>query len=164
MPKTFFEDSSSVLDGDKLFATEYLAANKRDLDKEFTVTEIILAKSGKGYMVHTEYFICWLWKKSKLTGMLIDALKVYVSTSKGSHLFVQLTNKNKDCFVIGANTDLECRWYEVGNDSYSLMPLDISSTESENPFLPHALYPPIVQDVEDMPLETVAKLPRKRAS
>lgn len=143
MPKTFFEDSSSNGDGDKLFATEYLAANKKELDREFTVTEILLARSGKGYMVHTENFICWLWKKQKLTTMLIEALKAYTETSRGCHIFVQLTNKNKDCFVIGANTDVECRWYDLGNESYSLTPLTISSTVNENPFLPPALSPPM---------------------
>lgn len=163
MPKTFFEDSSSNGDGDKLFATEYLAANKKELDKEFTVTEIMLARSGKGYMVHTEYFICWLWKKSKLTGMLIEALKVYASTSKGSHLFVQLTNKNKDCFVIGANTDVECRWYDLGNGSYSLTPSNISSTETENPFLPHASYPPIDLEESQTTDEPIPLRARKRA-
>lgn len=164
MPKTFFEDSSSNGDGDKLFATEYLAANKKELDKEFTVTEIMLARSGKGYMVHTEYFICWLWKKQKLTGMLIDALKIYASTSKGSHLFVQLTNKNKDCFVIGANTDVECRWYDLGNGSFSLTPSNTSSTEEGNPFLPHALYPPIDLEEEIPTVPVLHTRTRKQAS
>lgn len=154
MPKTFFEDSSSNGDGDKLFATEYLAANKKEIDREFTVTEILLARSGKGYMVHTENFICWLWKKQKLTTMLIEALKTYTETSRGCHIFVQLTNKNKDCFVIGANTDVECRWYDLGNESYSLTPLTISSTVNENPFLPSALSHPIgetpQQEVEEL--------------
>jgi hypothetical protein len=163
MPIAFFEDSSSNGEGDKLFATEYLAANKKDIDKPFTVTEIVLAKSGKGYMLHTEYFVCWLWKKSKIATQLLEALKVYVSTSKGSHLFVQLTNKNKDCFVIGVNTDLQTRWYEMGNGSYSLTPLEHSSTGLENPFLPHALYPPMEEELKEMVDALPTKNSRKHA-
>lgn len=163
MPKTFFLDSESNGDGDKLFAAEYLAANKKEIDRDFTVTEIVLARSGKGYMVHTEYFICWLWKKSKLTTMLMEALKVYVSTSKGFHLFVTLTNKNKDCYQIGVDTDVECRWYELGNGSYSLTPLTSSSGVNENPFLPTALYPPIGEEEPQTTKEVVPIRSRKRA-
>lgn len=163
MPKSFFEDSSFNGDGDKLFATEFLAANKKELDKEFSITEIVLARSGKGYMVHTEYFICWLWKKSKLTGMLIEALKAYTESSRGCHLFVQLTNKNKDCFVIGANTDIECRWYELGNGSYSLNPSITLSTVEENPFLPHALSHPIGEEEETKFEQLTPLRTRKRA-
>lgn len=163
MPKSFFLDSESNGDGDKLFATEYLAANKKELGRDFTVTEIILARSGKGFMVHTEYFICWLWKKSKLTGMLMEALKVYASTSKGFHLFVTLTNENKDCFKIGVDTDVECRWYELGNGSYSLTPSTSSSTEGENPFLPHALFPPIDPEETETVEEAIPIRSRKRA-
>lgn len=163
MPTTFFQESESSGDGDKLFATEYLAANKKELGKHFSVTEVIAARSGKGYMVHTEYFICWLWKKSKLAQQFIEALKVYSSTSQGFHLFVELTNKNRDCFLIGVNTDIETRWYEVGNGSYSLTPLISSSTGEENPFLPHALYPPIGETEIQTSEEVVSLRSRKRA-
>jgi uncharacterized protein YodC (DUF2158 family) len=163
MPKSFFEDTGSNGDGDKLFATEYLAANKKEIDREFTVTEVVIARSGKGYMVHTEYFICWLWKKSKLTGMLIEALNTYTKTSRGFHLFVQLTNKNKDCFVIGANTDVECRWYDLGNGSYSLTPSTSSSMESENPFLLPALSPPIGETENETIEEAIPIRKLKRA-
>lgn len=163
MSKSFFDDDSSNNAGEKLFATEYLAANKKEMGREFTVNEIVLARSGKGYMVHTEHFVCWLWKKSKLTQMLLEALNAYVSTSHGYHLFVMLTNENKDCFKIGCNTELETRWYDLGNGSYSLTPLNSSSTETGNPFLPHALSPLM----EETPTETIEEaIPirsRKRA-
>ena len=163
MPKSFFIDSESNGDGDKLFATEYLAANKKELNREFTVQEIVAARSGKGYMVHTEYFICWIWKKAKLTSMLMDALKQYSSTSHGYHLFVTLTNENKDCFKLGVDTDITARWYDMGNGSYSLTQPDVRSMESGNPFLPTALYPPIGEEETPVVEEAIPLRTRKRA-
>jgi hypothetical protein len=163
MSKSFFDDDSSNNAGEKLFATEYLAANKKELNREFTVQEIVLARSGKGYMVHTEYFVCWLWKKAKLTQMLLEALKAYSSTSHGYHLFVLLTNENKDCFKIGCNTELETRWYDLGNGSYSLTPLNSSSTEGGNPFLPHALSPLMEEGETQTPEDVLPIRSRKRA-
>lgn len=163
MTKVFFQENPSSNEGEKLFATEYLAANKRELDREFSVTEIMAAKSGKGYMVHTEHFVCWLWRKSKITIMLLEALQAYVETGTGFHLFVTLTNKNKDCFLIGCNTDISAKWYDLGNGLYSLTPKELSSTEGENPFLPSALSPLIgKEDTEEE--EIVTPIRRKRAS
>jgi len=163
MPKSFFVENELSGDGDKLFASEFLAGNKKELGKHFTITDIVAARSGKGYMVHTEYFICWLWKKSKLTGMLLEALKEYSNTSHGYYLFAELTNANKDCFSIGVDTDVPTRWYDLGNGSYSTTQGTISSTTDTNPFLPHALSTSIQGETENPNTDSPPNRSRKRA-
>lgn len=163
MARLFFEEDTNSSPGEKLFATEYLAKNKKELGKHFTIQEITLAKSNKGYMLHTDYFVCWLWKNSKLTKMLLEALREYVETGKGYYLFVELTNANKDCFSIGMDSEISSKWYDMGNDCYSSTPRSTSSTESENPFLPHALSPLMETIQVEPPLETIPLRTRKRA-
>lgn len=140
MALSFFDlDNESSSNGDKLFAKDFLAKNPKEIGKQFPIKELKFAKSGKGYMVHTDYFIIWLWKRSSVTQHLLEALTQYTQTGKGYALFAVLDKNAKDGYQLAIDPEIECSWYDMGNESYSLN-IPSSTVTSGNPFLP-AVYP-----------------------
>lgn len=144
MALTFFEEIESTSGtGDKLFCNEFLTANPRENGKQFPVHNIRLVKSGKGYMLETDYFFCWVWKKSKIAGYLIEAIELYISSGKGYTLFAVADKTTKDGYRLAIDPEMESYWYELGNGSYSTQKPSCTETSTGNPFLPVALSPSI---------------------
>lgn len=142
MPLTFFEEiEESNGDGDRLFCKEYLEQNPRENGKQFPVRNIKLVKSGKGFIIDTDYFMCWIWKKSKIAGFLIEALETYVSQGQGFTIYAVLDKTTKDCFRLAADPDVPSYWYELGKLSYSTHAPSSLEGMKGNPFLPVAPSP-----------------------
>lgn len=161
MALQFFEKSDGN-STDLEFANDFLKANPRENGKQFVVREIIRVQSGKGFMLRTDYFNCWLWKKSEIAKQLMEALEVYVSSSQGYSLFAVLDNSIKDGFKLAVDTDYTVRWYSMGNGSYSLTQSNITSMESGNPFLPLAPSPiPAGQTLNGAQVEGQVRKARK---
>lgn len=146
MAITFFEDSSQT-SGDLEFAKDFLTKNPKEEGRQFTVQQVVKASSGKGYMVSTSSFMCWLWNKSNTTKQLIDALQFYCEANQGYTLIAVLDKKAKDGYRLGVDFDLPCVWYTTKNGSFQLTPVEALSMDGGNPFLPTAPSPIPVQEV-----------------
>lgn len=141
----FFEDITPT-DGDLDFAADFLKANPKQDGKDFTITEITLAKSGKGYMAKTDHFVCWLWRKNKTTNQLLEAIEAYVANQHGYRIVAVLDKRIKDGFRLGVDFDCPQSWFMNGEKKqYATKDIWFSPQQSSesNPFLPPALQPPI---------------------
>lgn len=132
-----FLDEQESSSGSLEFASDYLETNPKADKKFFDVTEIYLVKSGKGYMIKTENFACFLWKNSKVAKQLIEALKYYVQKGKGFQIVCQLDKKAKEKYRLGSDNEKPVIWYEVGGKYTTSEDGDpqLSQPQSENPFL-----------------------------
>lgn len=129
----FFDTESPSIDLD--FATDYLKANpKRDQDI-FHIHSIKLAKSGKGYMLYTNEFMCWLFKKEKTATQLIEALEYYVKVGGGFQLVVKLDKKAKNNVVYGIDKDIPCSYFPLGKGFSCLEEDSETPLSNMNPFL-----------------------------
>lgn len=130
----FFEDSSST-SGELEFANDYLKKFPKDNGKAFPVKEIILARSGKGYLASTDSFLCWLWKREKTTALLLEALQAYVDQRYGYTIVAVLDKGDKNGFKLGVDSELPCMWY--GSAKKYSVEVDIPTLETQggNPFL-----------------------------
>jgi len=137
MTITFFEDEY-LAQNDNDFYGDWI---KLDTTKKlkgktgYAVREIIRAKSGKGYLLCTDSFNVWLWKKSKIANQIIEALEIY--TTKGGYSIVVVPVNNKqDGYKIGVDKQETVLWYTNGK-KYSIQPIPEEEIEVEgvNPFL-----------------------------
>lgn len=140
MAITFFDDSASKNNqGQKLFLNEWLEENKNNKQTQFYIQEFVKVKSGKGYLVVTEQFNCFIWNNAKETKLLIEALETYVKEPNlGRTLYVILKSPKKGEFNLGADMELALTWHAMGNGFTTLLD-HVSSQTSElsgNPFLP----------------------------
>jgi len=130
----FFEEFEST-SGDLLFAEEYLKEHPKENGKEFGVREVLLAKSNKGYLVKTDAFVTWLWKRSSTAILLTQALEIYVRDCYGFAIVAVLSKETKGGCKLGVNADIPCMWYGTGKkytvDS-DIPTFDVANT---NPFL-----------------------------
>jgi len=120
------------------FLDDWLKENPKNKRTEFPVSEIILVRSGKGYMVKTDCFIVFLWKKAAQTAIVLEALQHYLENPQdGRELVVVLNKKAKNGFQLAANLDKEITWFSVGN-GFSTNEQDAILPESngENPLIP----------------------------
>lgn len=133
-----FFDAESPTSGDLPFASDYLKENPKYNGEQYEVTEVVLAQSNKGYMVKTDSFILWLWKKQKLTTQLIEALKFYTEQQDGYKLVAVLDKTAKSMARLAIDFEEERTWFAVGNESYSTQELGFTKETSNtaNPFLP----------------------------
>lgn len=140
MAITFFDDSSNTGNqGNKPFLNEWLEENKNNKKTEFFIQEFKAVKSGKGYLVVTEEFNCFIWKNAKETKLLIEALQTYVTEPNlGRSLYVILKNPKKGEFNLGGDMALPMTWNAMGNGFTTLVNHASSQTEetSGNPFIP----------------------------
>lgn len=136
----FFDDSASKSNqGSKLFLNEWIEENKTNKTTQFFIQEFIKVKSGKGYLVVTEQFNCFIWNNAKETKLLIEALESYVKEPNlGRTLYVVLKSPKKGEFNLGCDLELPMTWHEMGNGFTTLLDHVSSQTEesSGNPFLP----------------------------
>jgi hypothetical protein len=137
MALTFFESLEDNGTGELEFFNEWVKANPKPKSKEFVVTEIKAAKSGKGYMLVTTDFQIWLWKKQKLAVMLLQALDVWVNKEPdtGFNLIVVLDPKGKDGYKVAVDKEQKVTWFTMGNGFTTLEQSAYSEETDLNPFL-----------------------------
>ena len=112
MAITFFDAQSNASNqGNKLFLNEWLEENKNNKTSQFFIQEFKKVKSGKGYLVVTEEFNCFIWSNAKETKLLLN---------------------------LGCDLGLPMTWDAMGNGYTTLLDHVSSQTNesSGNPFLP----------------------------
>jgi hypothetical protein len=137
MALKFFDEASSTT-GTIPFLNDFIKKSKNNKTQQFEVTEIKRVKSDKGYLVVTEKFQCFIWKNSKITKQLIEALDFYINSDKGYSIVVYLPDPKKDDFKLAVDFDKEVTWFTSGN-GYTTIPVDASYQDidpDKNPFLP----------------------------
>jgi hypothetical protein len=117
MALSFFEEPEDNGTGSLDFLNDWLEANPKNKEKQFSVTEIRLAKSKKGYIVSTGKFMVFLWKKSKVATMLVEAMNVWINVEPdtGFDLVIALDPKSKDGYKLGVDKDKKVTWFQMGN-------------------------------------------------
>jgi hypothetical protein len=137
MALTFFESKEDNGSGELEFFSEWLEKNPKPKNKEFEVIECKASKSGKGYMLVTNDFQIWLWKKQKLAQQLLEAFDVWVNKEPdtGFKLVVVLDPKAKDKYRVGVDKETKVTWFQMGN-GYTQWEQSAYSEETDlNPFL-----------------------------
>jgi hypothetical protein len=100
------------------FHSDFASANPSRCGELFRVTGIFLAKSGKGYMVQTTDFVCWVWKNSKIAKELIADVELAIPNGISSTLLCQLNSEGKDGYVLGWDTEIAATVVRDGDNSY----------------------------------------------
>lgn len=140
MALSFFEDDTT---DDSLSGLDFYGdwikddtTKKLKGNKPVEVIQIIKAKSGKGYLVSTSLFNVWLWKNSKITKQLVEALSVYVKQG-GHKLFVVPISAKQDGYKLACDKSLSQLWYSDGKKyTQSEIPDEIDGDVTDgNPFL-----------------------------
>lgn len=95
-----------------------------------------MVQSGKGYLAVTEDFTYFIWKNSKETKLLVEALKVYVKEpNKGHPIYLVRKKVTDERLSLAADLDTEITWFE-GKGVYTTSEESSSSEKTmENPFL-----------------------------
>lgn len=142
----FFE-AGSANPGELLFAGDYLQQYPKENGKKFVVREVVLAQSGKGYMLYTEACIGWLYKRNPIALLLTQALEVYVRDRYGYAIILVLDNSAKDKIKLGVDPEIPTTWFGTGK-KYTVTPdIPTFDVETGNPFLiPHAPSTPTTQE------------------
>lgn len=137
MTLTFFEAKEDSGNGELLFLNDWLKENPKPKNKEFEVTEVKAVKSGKGYLVITNDFQVFLWKKSKVTQMLLQAFDVWINTEPdtGFKLLVVLNPKLKDGYQLAVDKEIKVTWFTMGNGFTTTVENAYSEETDLNPFL-----------------------------
>lgn len=130
------EEESPVLE----FLSEALESRPKLNEKLFDVYSFKKANSGKGYMLYTSDFICWLFKKDKILTQALEALDYYCKTGTGFQFVIYVDKKLKNKFSLGIDTDREVKYIPLENTSYRLaLQNDMEDIQREkkvtNPFL-----------------------------
>lgn len=135
MALTFFSDNQRQ-SGNSVFYTEWLEENPRVKTLEFPVTELKLVQSGKGYLAITEFFTYFIWKNSKETKLLLEAMKVYVKEpNKGHPIYLVRKKITDEKLSLAADLDTEITWFE-GKGVYTTSEESLDSEKTtDNPFL-----------------------------
>lgn len=139
MALTFFEPKENPGNGELPFLNEWLEQNPKNKKQEFLVREIIKAKSGKGYLVVTDDFCCFIWKNQPLTKLLIEAIEKWVKEPiEGYPIYVFLKKPNKQDFTLAADKSEPITWFASKN-GYTTTEVNALSLEETvvdgNPFL-----------------------------
>lgn len=130
-----FFDVPETGTGELVFATEYLTNHPKEQGKVFRVKEVRLAQSNKGYMLYTDAFIGWLFKRNPIAVMLVQALEVYVRDTYGYAIVIELDKGADKSIKVGVDASEPCMWYGTGK-KFTLTP-DIPTFDptTGNPFL-----------------------------
>lgn len=139
MALSFFEPKEQSGNGEKPFLNEWLEANPKNKKQQFLITEVIRVKSGKGYLVITDEFSCFIWKNQALSKAFISALEFWTENpDKGYPCYVFLKNPTKQEFTLAADKDQETTWF-VSKNGFTTTESDANSQDSVvedgNPFL-----------------------------
>lgn len=101
---------------DKPWLEEWLKSLKTQKEMKearsatFAVKRIFKVKSGKGFIVETDSFNCWVWANSGDGKQLKQDLELIQAS--GMLLLLQIDGSVKQGFVLGVDPDLEatCEW------------------------------------------------------
>lgn len=111
MPLSFFEKEKKTQSLSWL--SEWIEENPKGKDKPFRVEEFVQVQSGKGLLVKTENFAVFVFKKTKLYNLLLEALEEYVA-DEGFCIFC-VPSDLKGEFQLATDFDQPCSWYNMGN-------------------------------------------------
>lgn len=136
MALAFFEDDSTATGVDLPFAEDYLKENPKRNGQAIQVEEVLLVKSGKGYLIKTPECLGWLWRKEKVATQLLEALKYYVDNQHGFGLFLVLDKQAKSKFRLAVDAEVPCSWFGT-EKKYTVLEDGLGSNEAipGNPFL-----------------------------
>lgn len=132
---SFSDDSSEGTGSNRPFLEEYLEETVVKFPLISLVEEVYLSKSGKGYVVRSEEFSIFLWKNNKLSKMLIEALKHYISQGEGNTLAIRVnglkenkkTKETTPDYELIANKNKIIPWYmDNAGKKYSVLPISES--------------------------------------
>ena len=106
----FFTEKESV-QVDYPFLDEYIENHpkvKKGTDKVHVLSKV---KSGKGYLLTTDNYLCFIWMKAKETRLLLEAIEYWIKNGSGREIYVVWEAKNKGKFLLAADKDSSCLWY-----------------------------------------------------
>lgn len=131
-----FFNTESTATNPQLFFNEWIKEQKGKVEgKAYEVKEIKRAKSGKGYMLATDHFNCWIWSNSTLAKHLLEALEVWVNKGIGYKLIVEIHKNSKDGYLIGVDKDVNYTWFQASGKYSTSEGVLSTDGESGNPYL-----------------------------
>jgi hypothetical protein len=122
MALDFLTDDSG--DGRLPFVKEYLELNPKQNGKQFTITEVVKVKSGKGYILNTAKFAVWIWSNSTVTKKLMAVLHGMIEdNARHMPLVVVLDKSTSEHFKLAFDDEKPCTWVKLENrEGYSVTP------------------------------------------
>jgi hypothetical protein len=109
-----------INDSELPFLNEWLEICAEDQDGNLFVSECFYkVKSGKGYMIATSEFNCFVWSKSKTTDYILMCLIVAIEERKPLDIVVQVDRTKKGYFQILLDFEEGRYWERFADDSYS---------------------------------------------
>lgn len=134
----FFEAESNSADTPFLSDLLKEPNGKSLIGKTFIVNEVLAVSSGKGYLLRTDTFITFIWKKQKVTTQLLEALNFYFEQGTGYTLCAVVDPKIKCGCQLGVDFATTSYWQKKGENFYnSTNALELETKlVTENPFLP----------------------------
>lgn len=137
MALEFFEEKEDNGTGELEFLGDWLKANPKNKQLEWEVLEIRAVKSGKGYILITDKFMIFLWKRLKVAAFLIQALDVWVNKEPdtGFALMAVIAPKSKDGYKLGVDKERKVTWFTMGNGFTTMAENAFSEDSDLNPFL-----------------------------
>jgi len=133
----FFE--TEEVNQDLEFLNDWIKKNPKALGKAFFVDSITAVKSGKGYLLSTDNFNVFIWKKASILIPLFEAIEHYINEGNGYAIVIQPDAKAKDGYLLGADFEICSYWSKKSGSYYSSVTRPItgqSTMEDTNPFLP----------------------------
>lgn len=134
----FFESEGTSTDLPFLSDLLKTTQGQRLNGKVYDVNEISYASSGKGYTIKTDAFMTFLWKKSKVTQQLLEALNFYWEQGNGYVVVAKIDISTKGGCLLGVDFERTSYWQKKEESFFnSLNPVeDIPLMAGSNPFLP----------------------------
>lgn len=129
------DDSSSSNELDLVWLNEYIDENGKTCDGQIYVVDSVKS-TMKGFIVQTESFQSWIWRKSKAGIRLLELLNDAVQKDSYPQLVIKISLKNKDKHVLGCVDDSSCEFvFDGESKTYSLhpqknLPLDITPSSN----------------------------------
>ena len=115
----FFETETNSSDTPFLSDLLKEANGKSLIGKTFVVNEVLAVSSGKGYLIRTDEFITFIWKKQKVTIQLIEALNFYFEQGTGYTLCAVVDPKVKSGCQLGVDFDTTSYWQKKEERFYN---------------------------------------------
>lgn len=134
----FFETETQTSDIPFLSDLMKEPEGKKLEGSQHVVNEVLAVSSGKGYLIRTDRFITFIWKKQKTTTQLLEALNYYFEAGTGYTLCAVIDSKVKGLCKLGVDFDSPSYWQKKGENFYNSISAIITEANlgTENPFLP----------------------------
>ena len=114
------------------FLEDYLQENEVTLPIISEICVVIAVKSGKGYLLVCEDFTVFSFKKSKLSTLIVEALKVFVERGNGHRLAVIVTSISKEgkpTWNISANKEDDPITYYMDDEGKKFSTYPLTNTD-----------------------------------